>query len=456
VLSLKKSFRHIHFLGAEGIGMSALIKILEAKKSLGLESSDMKISRSDISYKKNDALEEDIDLVVFSTAISKNDPEYLELKNRGVMFWHRSDMLQHLASFHKEIVVSGTHGKTTCSAMISHILLENHLDPSFAVGGLILEAGTSKKGFNARAGRGEYFVLEGDESDKSFMKSNPFVALVTSVEADHLENYPGGLEEIKNCFYEFLNKAEYRVICSDNDLLKSYYDNLDEEKKSKTLCYKTSDVPDELLLKMPGEHNRLNAWAASLVTNLLGISYKESFKALNSFQGIKRRFELINDSYQSPQGAKNILVFDDYAHHPSELKTLQDSVMKLYPERKMLLIYQPHHPERTKQFWDDFKSVINSIPEPHRVLLIDIYIARSKPIEAVTSKKMVAEINKANIQYLSSNSSENLHDGLGNDTEIGKKLKPFIDELLRDNDLLMIVGAGSIYKLANEFKGTIE
>lgn len=450
--TLKKTFKHIRFLGAEGIGMSALIKILEERKLLGLENPEMKISKSDISYEKNDPLDSDIDLVVCSTAIPESDLEFVELKKRGLEFWHRSDMLQSLAKDYKEIVVSGTHGKTTCSAMISYILFENHLDPAFAVGGLILKSDKSRDGFNSRAGLGEYFVLEGDESDKSFMKSSPYIALVTSIEPDHLENYPGGLDEIKNCFYEFLDKAAWRVICLDNDLLANYYANLNEEKKSKTKIYKSSELPSGIELKIPGKHNKLNAWAAILVCEIVGVTHTESLKSLKNFKGIKRRFELINNSYKSPSGASNILVYDDYAHHPSELKALIDSALELFPERRMIIVYQPHHPERTKQFWEEFKKVISEIPEQHKLFLADIYVARSKPIEGIESQKMVKEINKTNIEYLGLDSKTNLNDGLGNDKEIGKKLKPIIDKQLKENDLLMIVGAGSIYKLAVEFE----
>jgi len=213
----KIQYKHIRFLGAEGIGMTALIKILEQQKKLGIQNPELKISKSDLAYKVNDPLDQDIDLVVRSTAISSSDPEFEELLKRRVQIWHRSEMLNYLSAPYKQVVVSGTHGKTTCSAILAHILVECGLDPCFDVGGILSNYNT-----NGKAGAGEFFVLEGDESDKSFTRTTPYLALVTCIEPDHLENYPGGIEEIKNCFYKFLDSAEICVINIDDPLLKAY------------------------------------------------------------------------------------------------------------------------------------------------------------------------------------------------------------------------------------------
>jgi UDP-N-acetylmuramate--alanine ligase len=438
VTETKIKYKHIRFLGAEGIGMTALIKILEEQKKLGIQVPNLKISKSDLAYKKNDPLEQDIDLVVRSTAINSADPEYQELVKRKVEIWHRSDMLNYLSAPYKQIVVSGTHGKTTCSAMLAHILVECGLDPCFAVGGILTNYAT-----NGRAGAGEFFVLEGDESDKSFTKTNPYLALVTCIEPDHLENYPGGLEEIKNCFYKFLDSAEICVINIDDPLLKAYQQaNLN---RANLITYSSQELSNyEINLKIPGLYNKLNALACLKAAQALGAKTEDALKALKSFSGIKRRFELINDNYLG-----SIKVYDDYAHHPTELKAFLDGALSLNP-KKMVFVYQPHHPERTQQFWGDFVKVLKEFPPEHLCLLAEVYVARSKHIPGITCKRMVEEINLPNVRFLPAETQETTSQG--NLSDMAKAYKQQIDKELSGADYLFIVGAGNISKVADAYR----
>lgn len=435
-MAIQTSFKHIRFLGAEGIGMSALIKILAKQKP------QVKISKSDLSYKQNDPLDDDIDLVVRSTAIGIGDADYLELKSRGLPIWHRRDMLNYLSQGHKQIVVSGTHGKTTCSAMLAHILVELGFDPSFAVGGIL-----SNYASNARVGSGEYFVLEGDESDKSFTITNPYLALVTCIEEDHLENYPGGLNEIRDCFYKFLDSAQIAVVNIDDPLLKEYVIAREAKQSSgKTLIrYSSSELNDyDIQLTMPGEYNKLNALGCIKAAQALQpqTSDIQLTKNLESFCGIKRRFELINSNYNG------IKVYDDYAHHPTEVKALLEGALSLKPQR-MVFVYQPHHPERTQQFWNDFVEVFQEFPEPHLCLIADIYVARSKHIPGINSTRLVEDIGKDNVQYLAP--IDTGASSQGNQVDMVAALKPEIEAQLKGCDYLFIVGAGNIAKVAGAF-----
>lgn len=435
------NFKHVRFLGAAGIGMSALTKILTEKYP------QVKISRSDLSYASNDPLDDDIDLVVRSTAIGIGDVDYLELKSRGLPIWHRRDMLSFLAQDQKQIVVSGTHGKTTCSAMLSHILVELGLDPSFAVGGVLANYSS-----NARAGKGEYFVMEGDESDKSFTITNPYLALVTCIEADHLENYPGGLDEIKECFYKFLDSAEIAVVNIDDPLLNQYVIARSEATKQSNaqtlITYSSSELQDfDIELNMPGEYNKLNALGCTKAAVALGANQEQALKALKNFRGIQRRFELINEDYQETK------VYDDYAHHPTEVRAVLEGALSLNPER-MLFVYQPHHPERTQQFWDNFVKVFKEFPEPHLCLIADIYVARSQHIPGVTSARLVEDINKDNVKFLAPIDTGSTCQG--NHSDMVAALKPGIEAELTGCDYLFIVGAGNIAKVADAFKHSKE
>jgi UDP-N-acetylmuramate--alanine ligase len=437
-VSIKK-FQNIRFLGAEGIGMSALIRIIEKQIKNGIVDKNTKISKSDLSYELNDPLDHDIDLVVRSTAISSTDSEYLELKNRGIEIWHRSDMLNYLSQNHKEIVISGTHGKTTCSALLSHILIEANLDPCFAVGGILKNYST-----NGDYGSGEYFILEGDESDKSFTKTNPYLALVTNIEPDHLENYPGGIDEIQECFFEFLDKAQLKIICIDNPILAKYYRELSKACKDLIYTYSESELKEyDLDYILKGKHNQLNALACIKTAEALGVDPEQAIKSLKSFQGIKRRFELINNNYRN-----KVTVYDDYAHHPTEVKALLEAALSLKP-KKLLFVYQPHHPERTQQFWNEFVEVFKEFPQEHLCLIADIYVARSRHIEGVNSGKLVGDINNPSVRYIAPLATETTLQG--NIKDMTKALKPVIDDNLDNCDYLFIVGAGDISKIVPAF-----
>ncbi|MFZ4085241.1 MAG: UDP-N-acetylmuramate--L-alanine ligase [Vampirovibrionia bacterium] len=472
-------FKHIRFLGAEGIGMRALIAILEDKISQGELNSDFKISKSDLSYKTNDPLDESIDLVVRSTAVRADDPDMLFMQKHNIPVIHRSEMLNLLSEDAKQIVISGTHGKTSTSALTTHLLTKLGLEPGFAVGGVLKDykanGKAAPKSSALNDGPSGYFVMEGDESDKSFMRTTPYIAVVTDVEADHLENYPGGLAEIQACFKDFLDRAEYKIVCINNPFLKAYAENILKERPDLTgriLSYSSTDESADLFINLEnsslhfqsldsghldlaisGKFNLLNACASLLVAHILGFKTTEAKALFKDFHGTQRRMELINSNEME--------IYDDYAHHPSEIKALLDSVKAMLKTStdKALFIYQPHHPERTQQFWGDFVKVFKEFPENIDVLLLDIYVARSQHIEGVNSKKMAKEIALNNVKYLDPN--ENLSaseakeaDVQGNFKDIAMTLKPLIDKRIQTLEYkkIFFVGAGNISKIAEKYR----
>lgn len=473
-------FKHIRFLGAEGIGMRALIAILEDKISQGELNSDFKISKSDLSYKTNDLLDESIDLVVRSTAVRADDPDMLFMQKHNIPVIHRSEMLNLLSEDAKQIVISGTHGKTSTSALTTHLLTKLGLEPGFAVGGVLKDykanGKAAPKSSSLNDGPSGYFVMEGDESDKSFMLTTPYIAVVTDVEADHLENYPGGLAEIQACFKDFLDRAEYKIVCINNPFLKAYAENILKERPDLTgriLSYSSIDESADLFINLEnsslyfqsldfghldlaisGKFNLLNACASLLAAHVLGFKITEAKSLFKDFHGTQRRMELINSNEME--------IYDDYAHHPSEIKALLDSVKAMLKTStdKALFIYQPHHPERTQQFWGDFVKVFKEFPENIDVLLLDIYVARSQHIEGVNSKKMAEEIALNNVKYLDPN--ENLSaseakeaDVQGNFKDIAMTLKPLIDKRIQTLEYkkIFFVGAGNISKIAEKYRG---
>jgi UDP-N-acetylmuramate--alanine ligase len=472
-------FKHIRFLGAEGIGMRALIAILEDKISQGELNSDFKISKSDLSYKTNDPLDASIDLVVRSTAVRADDPDMLFMQKHSIPVIHRSEMLNLLSENAKQIVISGTHGKTSTSALTTHLLTKLGLEPGFAVGGVLKDykanGKAAPKSSSLNDGPSGYFVMEGDESDKSFMRTTPYIAVVTDVEADHLENYPGGLAEIQACFKDFLDRAEYKIVCINNPFLKAYAENILKERPDlagRILSYSSTDKSADLFINLEnnslkfqsldfghldlaisGKFNLLNACASLLVAHVLGFKITEAKSLFKDFHGTQRRMELINSNEME--------IYDDYAHHPSEIKALLDSVKAMLKTStdKALFIYQPHHPERTQQFWGDFVKVFKEFPENIDVLLLDIYVARSQHIEGVNSKKMAEEIALNNVKYLDPN--ENLSaseakeaDVQGNFKDIAMTLKPLIDKRIQTLEYkkIFFVGAGNISKIAEKYR----
>ena len=385
------------------------------------------------------------DLIIYSTAIEHSNEEFIWAKENKKEILHRSELLELITNPKRLISVSGTHGKTTTSGMIAEMLLNNGFDPSVILGGIL-----ESKNTNSIVGNGDYFVTEADESDKSFLRGNPEIAIITNIESDHLENFPGGLEEIKALFLEFAKKAILKkglIVCmqdkNTNELIRKNFDlnnpklisygtntnstevtikaNFNNKTNSWDVLLKEESL-FSLKLKNPGEHNILNALAAICVGHLIGINPEKIKIALENYRGIKRRFQILTKTNE-------ITIVDDYAHHPTEITATIKATKELRPKR-LIIIFQPHQPRRLQDLWNDFIGAFKGENNP--VFITDLYIARGKQIKDISSQKLVQDINKPNVNYLP-----------GNIEEIAKYLLAFIKE----GDFILIMGAGNITNL---------
>lgn len=386
------------------------------------------------------------DFVVYSTAIdTKENEEFLWAKEESKILLHRSELLMYATGSKKLISISGTHGKTTTTAMICELLLNNNLDPSCIIGGIL-----NSKNTNALVGSGRYFVIEADESDKSFLKGVPEIAVITNVEADHLENFPGGFEELKKSFVRFAKNAltnKGLIFCiQDKNTSEIISQNFDlknpklipygiKEKSNGAMLFAKYNLSlsswdvyfkekflNTLKLKIPGEHNILNALATYGVGLTLGISPNKIKETLENYQGVKRRFDFLINTNE-------LTIIDDYAHHPTEIEATINAARELSKER-LIVILQPHQPRRVKDLWDDFVNVLKQ--EDVLIFVTDIYIARGKEINGISSKKLVQEVNKPNVNYIEGDID---------------KIAAFIRNIIKPKDLVLMLGAGDITTL---------
>lgn len=450
--------KKIHFIGIGGIGMSALARYFHAKgsqisgsdKNLTSTIYDLKnegIINIWIPHKLENIKKINPDFIVYSTAINLNDnDEFIWAKECGKKILHRSDLLTFATNSKKTISISGTHGKTTTTAMVCEILSNNNFDPSCIIGGILVSKNT-----NTIIGNGEYFLIEADESDKSFLKGNPEIVVITNIEEDHLENYPGGIEEIKKSFIEFANNGLTKkglIFCIQDKYTKEIISKNFNLSNPKLISYGINDdnvllfakhnlskgfwdiyfkgkLLNTLKLKNPGEHSILNALAAYGVGLTLGINADKIKESLESYQGVKRRFEFLINT-------KELTIIDDYAHHPTEIKAAIKAARELLKER-LIIVLQPHQPTRVKDLWKDFVSVLKQ--EEDLIFITDIYVARGPEIESISSKRLVQEINKTNVNYLP-----------------GKieKIAKFISNVIKQGDLILILGAGDITTVGPE------
>lgn len=385
------------------------------------------------------------DIVIYSTAINLNNEEIIWAKENNKQILHRSDLLELATRSKKLISVSGTHGKTTTSAMISEMLIKNDFEPSFILGGILLSKNT-----NTAIGNGEYFVIEADESDKSFLKGNPEIAVITNIEAEHMENYPGGIEEIKSSFIEYGEMAILNtglVVCMEDKITQEIVLNNFNLKDPKLITYSSNISNHEttfsanynntkelwdiylrqeyfisLKLELPGKHNLLNSLAAIGVGYLLGIKKENIKKALENYAGVKRRFQILSKT-------NDITIIDDYAHHPTEILATIKAAKELKPNR-MIVILQPHQPTRLRDLWQSFIDILKDQEE--LIFITDLYLARGAHIKGITSKRLVEELQKPNIQYIPGNIDQ---------------ITQYVEKIIKPKDLILIMGAGDITQL---------
>ncbi|ERI93095.1 UDP-N-acetylmuramate--L-alanine ligase [Clostridiales bacterium oral taxon 876 str. F0540] len=450
---LEDKHKKIHFIGIGGISMSGLAEIL-LENGFKVSGSDMKnsaivekLSRqgAEIFIGHDEKNINDVDLAVYTAAVSEDNPELLRAKELKIPTMDRAEFLGQIMKGHKyNVAISGTHGKTTTTSMVSHIFLEADLDPTILVGGE-LDAING----NVKTGKSEYFITEACEYKASFLKFFPYIGVILNVEADHLDFYRN-IDHIQETFIEFVKlipKDGYLVAYAEDDRLKAVIEHADcnlltyginsGEITAKNISYNDKacasfDVyrnAEKLFtanLNVPGKHNVLNALASICVALSLKVDNNYIIDGLASFFGTHRRFEL--------KGVKNgVTVIDDYAHHPTEIKAFLEAA-KNYPHKRIFCIFQPHTYTRTLTLFDDF---VHSFFNADEIILADIYAAREKFTKAVSSDMLGDKIREQGL------SCKNLHSF--------EEIVNYLKANLEDGDLLLTVGAGDVYKVGEMY-----
>ena len=448
-----KSIKKIHFVGIGGIGMSGIAEIL-LNKGFEVSGSDLNLTEvtnrlaelgAKIYEGHSSENVKDVDVLVYSSAVIPDNPEVRAAADRNIPIIKRAEMLAETMRMQYGIGIAGTHGKTTTTSMVGLTLTEGGIDPTIIVGGKLSGLG----GTNARLGNGEFIVVEADEFDRTFLKLTPTIAAITTLEREHLDTYKD-LDDIKTAFIEFANKVPFYgfvVICLDEPALQDIIPFINktvftygttaqadvraidiefEGFSSKyTVIYKGKEL-GSVKLNIPGEHYVKNSLVAVTIGMELGIDFEVIKKALEKFKGVYRRFET---KYKN-----DILVLDDYAHHPTESSATLAGIRAAW-DRRLVVVFQPHLYSRTKDFYQDFgRSFLNS----DVFICTDIYPAREKPIDGVTGE-MIANIAK---KY----GHKNVH-YIPDKKDVPKKLM----ELKKKDDIIITMGAGDIWKYGEKF-----
>ena len=352
---------------------------------------------------------EDADAVVISTAVKSDNPEVIAARTRRMPVVPRALMLAELMRLKQGIAVAGTHGKTTTTSLVASVLAEGGLDPTFVIGGRLTSAAS-----NARLGTGEFIVVEADESDASFLHLQPVVAVVTNIDADHMETYQHDFAKLKQAFVEFLQNLPFygsAILCSDDVAVReimpfvskpivTYGFNKDAMVRAEDVVHEGgrmrfralregTDGALDVTLNLPGRHNVLNALAAIAVATELGVSDKAIVTALGEFRGVGRRFQRYGD-IAIPGGSFTLV--DDYGHHPAEMRATLDAARGAFPGHRLVLAFQPHRYTRTRDLFEDFVSVLSSVDA---LLLAEVYAAGESPIVAADGRALVRAVRVA-------------------------------------------------------------
>ncbi|HLD74903.1 MAG TPA: UDP-N-acetylmuramate--L-alanine ligase [Bdellovibrionota bacterium] len=448
-----KKIKKIHFVGIGGIGMSGIAEVL---LNLGYQVSGSDLQDSVITQRlkklgatiymghKAENLK-NVQVVVTSTAVAGDNPEVIKAHELKIPVIPRAEMLAELMRMKYGIAISGTHGKTTTTSLIATVFVHAGLDPTAVVGGRVKGMGS-----NAKLGKSDFLVAEADESDKSFLKLSPTICVVTNIELEHTDHYKD-LQEIINCFVEFLNKVPFYgvvIACVDDKNVKSILPRL----KRKYVSYGIDSLADysaknikfdgfttsfdcfyqggglgQVTYHLGGKHNVLNVLATIATSRECGITFKKITGALKKFAGVERRLQI--------KGEKNgVLVIDDYGHHPTEIKATLQTCKKSLPGRRIITIFQPHRYTRTRDLYHEFLSAFH---DTDKLYMVDIYAASEKPIAGVSSRKLVEDLNK--------NGKDVLY------VKDLQKLKNTLKAEVKKNDVVLTLGAGNIYKFGEEF-----
>jgi UDP-N-acetylmuramate--alanine ligase len=457
---LMSTFRRVHFIGIGGVGMSGIAEVLH---NLGYDVSGsdrassataLRLQQLGITVHIGHAAEHigDADVVVTSSAIRPDNPELVAAKEARIPLVPRAEMLGELMRFRRGIAIAGTHGKTTTTSLVASVLAEADYDPTFVIGGQLNAAGA-----NARLGTGQYLVAEADESDGSFLMLSPVIAAVTNIDADHLENYGGDFNQVKKAFADFLHRLPFyglAVLCVDDAevaelardtsrrVMTYGIDTADADVRAVNLRQQGFEMHFDLLLpgiaaplpvtlNLPGRHNVLNALAAAAIGWQLGVEGAAIARALAQFQGVGRRFHARGE-IALEQGSA--LLIDDYGHHPRELAAVFAAARGGWPQRRLVVGFQPHRYSRTRDLLDDFANVLAEVDV---LVLTDVYPAGEAPIPGADGRALARAVRaRGKVDPVL--------------IEHPRELRETLPALLRDGDLLLLLGAGDIGAAALE------
>ena len=459
-----RRIRCIHFVGIGDSGMSGIAEVL-LNLGYAVQGSDLKSNAVTLRLARlgatifigHDAAHlGQADVVVVSTAVHRENPEVVAALARRVPVVARAEMLGELMRFRYSVAVAGTHGKTTTTSLVASVLAEAGLDPTFVIGGRLKSADS-----NARLGAGRYLVAEADESDASFMHLQPMIAIVTNIDNDHLATHDGDFSRLKQSFVEFLHNLPFyglAVLCADDEHVRGILGQIarpyvtyglnpgadvraidvrSDGLRSHYLAVRPEAPPLPITINLPGRHNVLNSLAAVAVAAEIGVGDAAIQRALASFQGIDRRLQQLGEIHW--QGGSALIV-DDYGHHPTEVAATLDAARQGWPDRRVVLVFQPHRYTRTRDLLDDFGRVLASADV---LLVTEVYAAGEAPIggadgraicRAVRSRGLVEPVFIEHVE------------------ELGQALRA----VLKDGDLVLTMGAGNIGAVANELKSQFE
>jgi UDP-N-acetylmuramate--alanine ligase len=450
--------KRIHFVGIGGAGMGGIAEVLlnEGYQISGSDIGENQVVKRLVKFGADITIghaSENVigaSVIVVSTAIDQNNPEIIAAKAERIPIVRRAEMLAELMRFRHGIAIAGTHGKTTTTSLIASIFAEGQLDPTFVIGGLLNSAGT-----NARLGSSRYLVAEADESDASFLHLQPMVSVITNIDADHMETYQGDFEKLKDTYIEFLHNLPFyglAVVCIDNPVVRELLPRISRQvitygfsedadiqavnyRQEGGVSYFTVEIegqaPLEMSLNLPGQHNVLNALAGIAVAKDEGIEDAAICQALTEFAGIGRRFEQLG---QLSTDAGNMVLVDDYGHHPSEVKATILAMRTGWPDKRLVMIFQPHRYSRMRDLYEDFVEVLSEVD---CLFLLDVYSAGEAPIVSADSKSLARSIrNRGPIEpiYVS-------------DVDM---LPALLAAQLQNNDMVITQGAGNIGVVARD------
>ena len=456
-----RKINNVFFVGIGGIGMSGIAEVLV---NLGFQVTGSDINENlnitrlrklgvqiNIGHSKENI--NSADIVVISSAIENDNIELVEARKKRVPIVKRAEMLAELMRFSYGIAIAGTHGKTTTTSILSFILNEAKYDPTYIIGGKINNAGNSKLGSS------DYLIAEADESDASFLHLQPLMSIITNIDKDHLENHKNSFDVLKKNFLKFISNLPFYGLCllNLNDIntksiinkisrpFKTYGLDILADYNAKTLSihsipstfiYNENGMEYVIKSNMPGRYNAMNSLAALSLARELGIPIKTIQKAIECFPGISRRFE-IHGEFEVNN--KKFTWVDDYGHHPTEIKEVLETINNVWKEQRVVMVFQPHRYSRTAEYFNQFVDTLKNVQD---LILMEIYAANEREIENISSSALVEEISKYGVNVVLINNH--------------KKLKNFISQTIKNNDILLTMGAGDISKFNNYFKESLK